>query len=1080
MSFPRFRRFALTWIVPAVALLLSTGQALAQGAAGKVQGRVVDASGQPLAAVQVFVEGTNRGNITNAQGDYFILEVPAGLHRVHAERIGYRSTVVENQRVLAGQTLTLNFTLEPAAVAVEALVIAGERTQAVPRDQVSSKSIVTGETIDQLPMDNASSIILLQPGVINTNDGRTIRGSRPGEEAVYVDGVLVRRYQTGATEPLELPTNGLAQVDVTTGGFGARFGEAQSGIINYVTRSGGPRLTGTASLMTDRIAPVDWSDGLTRGELSMGGPLFRNLSFFVAGVAEGRAHGAASEGRISYFPVGVDTTFRLPTSTGDSIDVAFPEFGQLKRGAGSPFAQSDEVTGIAKLSYGIGSGNRIDLSYYKNRNSALSSGSFNPQSRAASVTYADVLTGGAYFVISQSAERALALDLKVSLQRDRDVSGLTDPKWFLEHRAPFLGFNFSSPAFTLDADDYDVDEELIRAYRSRLLVAESTQIFPNRGELGGRQTVENVSSTLRLNPYGIRSGFGIAGYSNTGISYAQENRMVFNGTVDWQANRYNRVQIGGEYTKIHIEGWGANLYTGSVTPSMRKPLRAGLFITNRLDLGDVVIDAGLRYDHFDSNEDYPLVPGFVVNVPDSLKAGLFTVGPGAEGALGWRGRLVPLEDCGGTTTAAKRRRSDGTLVCKSNYIAAETKKEWSPRLAVSFPVTVASTFRLSYGHNVQVPALNQLYQNSNNDFNAGLNTNSEFGRDIKLPKTVMFEAGYRQLVGSGLVMDVAVYSKTVRNGLTYRILAYDNPNIPGQTIRINSLTNADYSLARGLDLKLDKRFGQTSIVSLSYSYVDAKGTGSDPLTYIDLISRGSTNVSLLNNGLVDPPEIMLPLDQSRRHNFASTAAITFPSDVSSGIGNALFGDFGIFATARVASGLPYTRLVNQGAGNSGPPSAAGLTGNPAEPINASQLPWQMLFDLKLQKGLTVAGKRVRAFADLRNPLNIANTGRVFVETGSIRNEFDFENFAAGFLGDSQLDGDNLPGDVDIAKSPDNPLNKYALFKAEERFGNGDGIYTLAEQMNMIRQYYIQTSGNPLVRSFRSSGQAMRLGFEITF
>src|SRR5262245_10445430 len=199
------------WTLPALAL--------ATGAACKVQGRSVDGAGQPVVAAQVLIEGTNRGNITDASGNYFINEVSAGLHRVTAQRIGFRTVVVSDQRVLAGQTLTLNFTLEQAAVAVEALVIEGERQPLVPRDQVSSKSIVTGETIDQLPMDNANSIILLQPGVINTNDGRTIRGSRPNEEAVYVDGVLVRRYGSNTgTEPLELPTNSLAQVDVTTGG----------------------------------------------------------------------------------------------------------------------------------------------------------------------------------------------------------------------------------------------------------------------------------------------------------------------------------------------------------------------------------------------------------------------------------------------------------------------------------------------------------------------------------------------------------------------------------------------------------------------------------------------------------------------------------------------------------------------------------------------------------------------------------------------------------------------------------------------------------------------------------------------
>src|SRR5262245_15068349 len=284
MSFPRVRQYALSLFASLLAGALVVQGAFAQGATGKIIGRVVDAAGQPIQAAQISIEGTNRGNITDARGSYFINEVPAGLVRVVAQRIGYQTVVVADQRVLAGQTLTLDFKLEQAAVQVEALVIQGERNPLVPRDQVSSKAIVTGETIDQLPMDNSNSIILLQPGVISTNDGRSIRGSRPGEEAVYVDGVLVRRYGSGDTEPLELPTNGLAQVDVTTGGFGARFGEAQSGVINYVTRTGGSRFQGTASLQTDRIAPVDWTNGLSRGELSLGGPLFKNLSYFESTV----------------------------------------------------------------------------------------------------------------------------------------------------------------------------------------------------------------------------------------------------------------------------------------------------------------------------------------------------------------------------------------------------------------------------------------------------------------------------------------------------------------------------------------------------------------------------------------------------------------------------------------------------------------------------------------------------------------------------------------------------------------------------------------------------------------------------
>ena len=59
-----------------------------------------------------------------------------------------------------------------------------------------------------------------------------------------------------------------------------------------------------------------------------------------------------------------------------------------------------------------------------------------------------------------------------------------------------------------------------------------------------------------------------------------------------------------------------------------------------------------------------------------------------------------------------------------------------------------------------------------------------------------------------------------------------------------------------------------------------------------------------------------------------------------------------------------------------------------------------------------------------------------------------------------------------------PVNKYALLQAEKRFGNGDGIYTVAEQLNMIRQYFTMTATN--ARTLRTSAQSMRLGFEINF
>ena len=65
----------------------------------------------------------------------------------------------------------------------------------------------------------------------------------------------MRNLRTGATSTVELGTNSLAQVDVTTGGINARYGNSQSGVVNYVTRTGGSQFGGTVSFLTDRLAP---------------------------------------------------------------------------------------------------------------------------------------------------------------------------------------------------------------------------------------------------------------------------------------------------------------------------------------------------------------------------------------------------------------------------------------------------------------------------------------------------------------------------------------------------------------------------------------------------------------------------------------------------------------------------------------------------------------------------------------------------------------------------------------------------------------------------------------------------------
>jgi hypothetical protein len=119
-------RIACAFAAVLVVVFSMATPARGQAPMARIQGRVTNAqTGEPINAVQIVIEGTTLGNLTNEQG-YYLIEVPAGLHSVRAQSIGYRAIVISEQRLLAGQTLTLNFRLQQTAVELEALLVSGD------------------------------------------------------------------------------------------------------------------------------------------------------------------------------------------------------------------------------------------------------------------------------------------------------------------------------------------------------------------------------------------------------------------------------------------------------------------------------------------------------------------------------------------------------------------------------------------------------------------------------------------------------------------------------------------------------------------------------------------------------------------------------------------------------------------------------------------------------------------------------------------------------------------------------------------------------------------------------------------
>ncbi len=275
-----FGRLCALGVGSALALVCAAGPLAAQEATGKLEGTVTDQAGAPIANAQVTLVGTAFGALTSDKGYYFMNNVPAGTYTVRTKFIGYTAAEVPGVRVFAGQTITQPIKLTPSAVAIGPVVVEAAANPIVPRDQVTSKTSVTSADLQNLPVEDLRNILNLQPGVVESGKakGVSIRGGRPGEAATYIDGVLVRNGQGGnqATfHALDVGTNAVEEASVTTGALAAEFGDAESGVLSYVTKAGGQRYQGSFSYQTDDINA--WQNvGLNRLEASLGGPIKGN------------------------------------------------------------------------------------------------------------------------------------------------------------------------------------------------------------------------------------------------------------------------------------------------------------------------------------------------------------------------------------------------------------------------------------------------------------------------------------------------------------------------------------------------------------------------------------------------------------------------------------------------------------------------------------------------------------------------------------------------------------------------------------------------------------------------------------
>jgi TonB-dependent starch-binding outer membrane protein SusC len=245
-----------------LALLLALPPAVA-AQTGTVTGRVSDSQRlQPLASAQVTVADLGIGALTQQNGRFILLNVPAGTHTVNVQRIGYRPSS-RAVTVVAGETVNLDFEIAEQALALDEIVVTGTPggTQRRAIGNVVSR-VRAEEVTERAAISNMQELLTGRaPGLhfqrttgnIGTGSQIRIRGvsslTLGQQPLIFVDGVRVDNRTNagpnirGGSQSSALDDfnpEDIESVEIIKGPAAATlYGtEASAGVIQIITKKG--------------------------------------------------------------------------------------------------------------------------------------------------------------------------------------------------------------------------------------------------------------------------------------------------------------------------------------------------------------------------------------------------------------------------------------------------------------------------------------------------------------------------------------------------------------------------------------------------------------------------------------------------------------------------------------------------------------------------------------------------------------------------------------------------------------------------------------------------------------------------
>lgn len=227
-----------------------------------VRGAVQERTGAPLAGATVTVKNLtaerSRTVSSNAEGQFEILQLVPGLYEVEVSRGGFVAPAARGLSLRAGQSVTLNFLLNPAVRPPEPTTPRSEGARAAsstsPAGEISESQLVG------LPLNGRSysQLATLQSAVNDPfggsayrgggGGGLTVAGGRPASNNFLLDGTNImdtNNQVPRSAAGVQLGSDAVLQVQFFSSNYGAEYGRGSGGTLNSITRSGTPQWHGT-------------------------------------------------------------------------------------------------------------------------------------------------------------------------------------------------------------------------------------------------------------------------------------------------------------------------------------------------------------------------------------------------------------------------------------------------------------------------------------------------------------------------------------------------------------------------------------------------------------------------------------------------------------------------------------------------------------------------------------------------------------------------------------------------------------------------------------------------------------------